>query len=45
LRDAVLADMGIACLPDLLVAPLIESGRLVHLLKTFCPAQPGFFLY
>lgn len=45
LRDAVLAGMGIACLPDLLVAPLIASGRLVHVLETFCPAQPGFFLY
>jgi DNA-binding transcriptional LysR family regulator len=45
LREAVLAGMGVACLPDLLVAPLIASGRLLHLLERFCPAQPGFFLY
>jgi DNA-binding transcriptional LysR family regulator len=45
LREAVLADMGVACLPDLLVAPLVASGRLVHVLETFCPTQPGFFLY
>jgi DNA-binding transcriptional LysR family regulator len=45
LREAVLAGMGVACLPDLLVAPLIASGRLLHLLESFCPAQPGFFLY
>jgi len=45
LRDAVLAGMGIACLPDRLVAPLVESGLLVHVLAGFCPAQPGFFLY
>jgi DNA-binding transcriptional LysR family regulator len=45
LRDAVLAGMGVACLPDLLVAPLVASGRLVQVLQPFCPAQPGFFLY
>lgn len=45
LRDAVLAGMGVACLPDLLVAPLVASGRLVEVLQPFCPAQPGFFLY
>jgi DNA-binding transcriptional LysR family regulator len=45
LRDAVLAGMGIACLPDLLVGPLVASGRLVQVLEAFCPAQPGFFLY
>lgn len=45
LRDAALAGMGVACLPDLLVAPLIASGRLVQVLAAFCPAQPGFFLY
>lgn len=37
--------MGVACLPDLLVAPLVASGRLVQVLETFCPAQSGFFLY
>lgn len=45
LREAVLTGMGIACLPDLLVAPLVASGGLLQVLKTFCPAQPGFFLY
>lgn len=45
LRDAVLAGMGVACLPDLLVAPLVAAGRLVEILQPFCPAQPGFFLY
>jgi DNA-binding transcriptional LysR family regulator len=45
LRDAVLAGMGVACLPDLLVAPLVASGSLVQVLQPFCPAQPGFFLY
>lgn len=45
LREAVLAGMGIACLPDLLVAPLVASGELVQVLKNYCPPQPGFFLY
>ncbi|AQR63268.1 LysR family transcriptional regulator [Brevundimonas sp. LM2] len=45
LCGAVLAGMGIAALPDLLVAPLIASGRLVRVLERFCPPQPGFFLY
>ncbi|MGV0877566.1 LysR substrate-binding domain-containing protein [Martelella sp. FLE1502] len=45
LREAVLCGMGLACLPDRLVAPLVEAGRLVRVLEEFCPAQPGFFLY
>lgn len=45
LLGAVLASMGIACLPDLMVAPLVASGGLLQVLKTFCPPQPGFFLY
>ncbi|SKA34507.1 LysR family transcriptional regulator [Consotaella salsifontis] len=45
LREAVLNGMGLACLPDRLVAPLVASGRLVRVLEDFCPAQPGFFLY
>lgn len=45
LREAVLAGMGIACLPDLLIEPLIGSGSLVQVLESFCPAQPGFCLY
>lgn len=45
LRDAVVAGMGVACLPSLLVAPLVASGRLVQVLEPFCPAQPGFYLY
>jgi DNA-binding transcriptional LysR family regulator len=44
-RNAVLAGKGVACLPDLLVAPLVASGRLVQVLQPFCPALPGFFLY
>ncbi|WP_330166007.1 LysR substrate-binding domain-containing protein [Martelella mediterranea] len=43
LREAVLCGMGLACLPDRLVAPLVEAGRLVRVLDEFCPAQSGFF--
>lgn len=45
LRDAALAGLGVACLPDLLVAPLVAQGRLVRVLEAFCPLQPGFVLY
>lgn len=45
MRDAVLARMGIACLPDLRAASLISSGRLVQVFETFWPSQPGFLLY
>ncbi|MGV0908281.1 LysR substrate-binding domain-containing protein [Martelella sp. FOR1707] len=45
LREAVLCGMGLACLPDRLVASLVEAGRLVRMLTEFCPAQSGFFLY
>ncbi|ABI61946.1 LysR substrate-binding domain-containing protein [Granulibacter bethesdensis] len=45
LCDAALAGMGLACLPDLLVAPLVTSGRLVRVLEPYCPIQAGFFLY
>lgn len=45
LREAVLAGMGVACLPDLYVAPLVASGRLVQVLQSFCPLHAGFFLY
>ena len=41
----MLAGTGIACLPGLLVAPLVASEKRVQVLETFCRFQPGFFWY
>lgn len=43
--DAALSGLGLACLPDDHLGPLVESGRLVPVLEDWCPPFPGFHLY
>ncbi|GAA5232549.1 LysR family transcriptional regulator [Verticiella sediminum] len=40
-RDAALAGMGIACLPDFIIAQAVADGRLIHLLEPFQPPIAG----
>ena len=44
-REAALAGLGLACLPDDHVAADIEQGRLVRVLEAWCPPFPGYHLY
>ncbi len=43
--DAALGGLGLACLPDDHLGPLVKSGRLVQVLEDWCPPFPGFHLY
>jgi DNA-binding transcriptional LysR family regulator len=43
--DAAIAGVGLACLPDYLVARPIEEGHLIRVLERWCPPFPGFHLY
>jgi DNA-binding transcriptional LysR family regulator len=43
--SAALDGVGIACLYEQRVAPLLAEGRLVRVLDDWCPPFPGWFLY
>lgn len=43
--EVALDGMGIAFLPEGEFAPHIDEGRLVRVLKDWCPPFPGFHLY
>lgn len=43
--DAALAGLGIALLPEDELMPHIESGRLVSVLRDWCPTFTGYHLY
>jgi DNA-binding transcriptional LysR family regulator len=43
--DAALAGIGLAYLPEDMVLPHIEAGRLVRVLQDWCPFFPGYHLY
>src|SRR5437763_2436584 len=43
--DAVLAGLGLAYLPEGLVRPYINKGRLKRVLEDWCPLYPGYHLY
>jgi DNA-binding transcriptional LysR family regulator len=46
LRQAALQGMGIVMLPDALVQPDVQSGKLVALLNTYqLPSRPMHVLY
>ena len=45
IRDAALAGIGLACLPEAFVAPHISRGELVRSLESYCKPLPGFYLY
>ncbi|HZW80262.1 MAG TPA: LysR substrate-binding domain-containing protein, partial [Candidatus Deferrimicrobiaceae bacterium] len=43
--QAVLKGAGIGMAMEHLVMPLIRDGQLVQVMKDWCPAFPGYFLY
>lgn len=43
--QAVLDGVGIGTAMEETIAPLIAKGRLVQILKDWCPSFPGYFLY
>ncbi len=45
IRDAALKGVGLAYLPEDLVEPAIQKGRLVRVLADWCPPRPGFHIY
>jgi DNA-binding transcriptional LysR family regulator len=45
MREAALAGLGIACLPEDLVETAIGEGRLLRVLGDWCPPRPGYHLY
>ena len=44
-RDATLAGFGLAFIPEDLASPHIANGRLVQVLRDWCPPWPGYHLY
>lgn len=45
IRDAAVAGIGLACLPEAAVAAYIRTGRLMRVLDDWCKPFPGFYLY
>jgi DNA-binding transcriptional LysR family regulator len=43
--EAALAGFGLAYVPQDLVAPHVEAGRLVPVLEEWCPTFPGVHVY
>lgn len=45
IRDAALAGLGLAYLPEGAVERFLTEGRLMRVLEPFCKPVPGFYLY
>lgn len=45
IRDAALAGLGLAYLPEAAVEPHIAGGTLVRVLEPWCQPFTGFYLY
>jgi len=43
--NAVLQGLGLACLPEDVVRPYIDDGRLIEVLADWSPPFPGYHLY
>jgi DNA-binding transcriptional LysR family regulator len=43
--DGALAGLGLAYLPESLVQPYVNKGRLKRVLEDWCPPYPGYHLY
>lgn len=43
--DAALSGIGLTCLPDDHLGPLVKEGKLVSVLDDWCPPFPGYHLY
>jgi DNA-binding transcriptional LysR family regulator len=44
-RDAAVAGLGVAYVPQELAAPYVRSGHLLSVLEDWCPPWDGFHLY
>ena len=42
---AAIEGVGLAQLPEPMVAEALRAGKLVHVLEPFAPVTPGVFLY
>jgi DNA-binding transcriptional LysR family regulator len=45
IRDAAIAGIGLACLPEAAVRAHIKAGQLKRVLEDWCKPFPGFYLY
>lgn len=45
IREAAIAGLGLACLPEAAFASQIATGQLVRVLQEWCKPFPGFYLY
>jgi DNA-binding transcriptional LysR family regulator len=45
MREAALDGFGLVNLPQDYVGPYVANGKLVRVLKDWCPAYPGYHLY
>ncbi|MGF9566051.1 LysR family transcriptional regulator [Neorhizobium sp. JUb45] len=43
--DAALGGIGLTCLPDDHLGPLVRDGRLIQVLEDWCDPFPGYHLY
>ena len=43
--DAALSGVGLTCLPDDHLGPLVKAGKLISVLEDWCPPFPGYYLY
>jgi DNA-binding transcriptional LysR family regulator len=43
--QAILNDVGLGMAMEAILKPMIADGRLIQVLKDWCPTFPGFFLY
>jgi len=43
--QAVLQDMGIGMAMEHFLLPMIRDGKLIQVMKDWCPVFPGYFLY
>jgi DNA-binding transcriptional LysR family regulator len=43
--DSALQGLGLAYMPEDIVAPYIATGELIRVLSDWCPALPGHHLY
>lgn len=43
--DVALSGLGLTCLPDDHLGPLVRAGKLISVLDDWCPPFPGYYLY
>jgi len=45
MKEAALSGAGIASIPEDVAAAEIKNGRLIRILRDWCPVRPGYHLY